>query len=161
DERLFFIGEAIRRGTTLEEIHELTKIDYFFLNKFLHIIQIEHGLKAHKGDVDYLACAKRYGFSDRVIAHRFDMTEPEVYELRKQYNITPVYKMVDTCAEEYEATTPYYDGKYETENESIKTHKEKILILGSRPIRIGQRVEFFYATVHAVWAIHQAGYEAI
>lgn len=161
DERLFFIGEAIRRGTTLEEIHELTKIDYFFLNKFLHIIQIEHGLKAHKGDVDYLACAKRYGFSDRVIAHRFDMTEPEVYELRKQYSITPVYKMVDTCAAEFESATPYYYGTYETENESIITDKEKILVLGSGPIRIGQGVEFDYATVHAVWAIQQAGYEAI
>src|SRR5699024_3075626 len=100
DERLFFIGEGIRRGTSLEEIHEMTKIDYFFLNKFLHIIDIEHDLKVHKGDIDYLELAKSYGFSDRVIAHRFDMSESEVYNLRKQHNISPVYKMVDTCAAE-------------------------------------------------------------
>ncbi|MFT0637894.1 carbamoyl-phosphate synthase large subunit, partial [Staphylococcus ureilyticus] len=161
DERLFFIGEAIRRGTSLEEIHEMTKIDYFFLNKFLHIIDIEHDLKVHKGDLDYLKFAKSYGFSDRVIAHRFDMSESEVYNLRKQHNISPVYKMVDTCAAEFESATPYYYGTYEQENESIITEKEKILVLGSGPIRIGQGVEFDYATVHAVWAIQQAGYEAI
>lgn len=161
DERLFFIGEAIRRGTSLEEIHEMTQIDYFFLNKFLHIIDIEHDLKEHKGDIDYLKFAKSYGFSDRVIAHRFDMSESEVYSLRKQHNISPVYKMVDTCAAEFESATPYYYGTYEQENESIVTEKEKILVLGSGPIRIGQGVEFDYATVHAVWAIQQAGYEAI
>ncbi|WP_192942914.1 carbamoyl-phosphate synthase large subunit [Staphylococcus cohnii] len=161
DERLFFIGEAIRRGTSLEEIHEMTKIDYFFLNKFLHIIDIEHDLKEHKGDIDYLKFAKSYGFSDRIIAHRFDMSESEVYNLRKQHNISPVYKMVDTCAAEFESATPYYYGTYEQENESIVTEKEKILVLGSGPIRIGQGVEFDYATVHAVWAIQQAGYEAI
>ncbi|OEK70877.1 carbamoyl-phosphate synthase large subunit [Staphylococcus equorum] len=161
DERLFFIGEAIRRGTTLEEIHEMTQIDYFFLNKFQHIINIEHDLKANKGDIKYLKFAKDYGFSDRVIAHRFDMTEEEVHDLRIKNGITPVYKMVDTCAAEFESATPYYYGTYEYENESIVTDKEKILVLGSGPIRIGQGVEFDYATVHAVWAIQRAGYEAI
>ncbi|ARJ51630.1 carbamoyl-phosphate synthase large subunit [Staphylococcus lutrae] len=161
DERLFFIGEAIRRGTTLEELHEMTKIDYFFLNKFKNIIDMEHALKAHPGDIDYLRFAKRFGFSDRVIAHRFEMTEAEVYELRQQHNICPVYKMVDTCAAEFESTTPYFYGTYEEENESIVTDKEKIIVLGSGPIRIGQGVEFDYATVHAVWAIQKAGYEAI
>lgn len=161
DERLFFIGEAIRRGTTLEEIHDMTQIDYFFLNKFQHIINIEHDLKANKGDIEYLKFAKDYGFSDRVIAHRFDMTEEEVHDLRIKNGITPVYKMVDTCAAEFESTTPYYYGTYEYENESIVTEKEKILVLGSGPIRIGQGVEFDYATVHAVWAIQRAGYEAI
>lgn len=161
DERLFFIGEAIRRGTTLEEIHDMTQIDYFFLNKFQHIIDIEHDLKAHKGDINYLKFAKNYGFSDRVIAHRFEMTEQEVYELRKAHGITPVYKMVDTCAAEFESATPYYYGTYEQENESAVTEKDKILVLGSGPIRIGQGVEFDYATVHAVWAIQDAGYEAI
>ncbi|OEK60425.1 carbamoyl phosphate synthase large subunit [Staphylococcus equorum] len=161
DERLFFIGEAIRRGTTLEEIHEMTQIDYFFLNKFQHIINIEHDLKANKGDIEYLKFAKDYGFSDRVIAHRFDMTEEEVHDLRIKNGITPVYKMVDTCAAEFESATPYYYGTYEYENESIVTDKEKILVLGSGPIRIGQGVEFDYATVHAVWAIQRAGYEAI
>ncbi|MCD8906726.1 carbamoyl-phosphate synthase large subunit [Staphylococcus arlettae] len=161
DERLFFIGEAIRRGTTLEEIHDMTQIDYFFLNKFQHIINIEHDLKAHKGDINYLKFAKNYGFSDRVISHRFEMTEQEVYELRKAHGITPVYKMVDTCAAEFESATPYYYGTYEQENESAVTEKDKILVLGSGPIRIGQGVEFDYATVHAVWAIQDAGYEAI
>ncbi|HEC2199744.1 TPA: carbamoyl-phosphate synthase large subunit [Staphylococcus delphini] len=161
DERLFFIGEAIRRGTTLEELHEMTKIDYFFLNKFKNIIDMEHALKAHPGDIDYLRIAKRFGFSDRVIAHRFEMTEAEVYELRQQHNICPVYKMVDTCAAEFESTTPYFYGTYEEENESRVTEKEKIIVLGSGPIRIGQGVEFDYATVHAVWAIQNAGYEAI
>lgn len=161
DERLFFIGEAIRRGTTLEELHEMTKIDYFFLNKFKNIIDMEHALKANPGDIDYLKFAKRFGFSDRVIAHRFEMTEAEVYELRQQHNIRPVYKMVDTCAAEFESTTPYFYGTYEEENESHVTEKEKIIVLGSGPIRIGQGVEFDYATVHAVWAIQNAGYEAI
>lgn len=161
DERLFFIGEAIRRGTTLEEIHDMTQIDYFFLNKFQHIINIEHDLKANKGDIEYLKFAKDYGFSDRVIAHRFYMTEEEVHDLRIKNGITPVYKMVDTCAAEFESATPYYYGTYEYENESIVTDKEKILVLGSGPIRIGQGVEFDYATVHAVWAIQRAGYEAI
>ena len=161
DERLFFIGEAIRRGTTLEEIHEMTQIDYFFLNKFQHIIDIEHELKEHKGDIEYLKYAKDYGFSDKVIAHRFDMTEDEVTELRKANDIHPVYKMVDTCAAEFESSTPYYYGTYERDNESIVTEKEKVIVLGSGPIRIGQGVEFDYATVHAVWAIQNAGYEAI
>ncbi|CUC41529.1 TPA: carbamoyl-phosphate synthase large subunit [Staphylococcus aureus] len=160
DERLFFIGEAIRRGTTLEEIHNMTQIDYFFLHKFQNIIDIEHQLKEHQGDLEYLKYAKDYGFSDKTIAHRFNMTE-EVYQLRMENDIKPVYKMVDTCAAEFESSTPYYYGTYETENESIVTDKEKILVLGSGPIRIGQGVEFDYATVHAVWAIQKAGYEAI
>lgn len=161
DERLFFIGEAIRRGTTLEELHEMTRIDYFFLNKFKNIIDMEHALKENKGDIDYLRFAKRFGFSDRVIAHRFEMTEEAVYQLRQEHHINPVYKMVDTCAAEFESATPYYYGTYEEENESIVTKKEKIIVLGSGPIRIGQGVEFDYATVHAVWAIQNAGYEAI
>lgn len=161
DERLFFIGEAIRRGTSLEEIHDMTKIDFFFLNKFKNIIDMEHALKANKGDIDYLKFAKRFGFSDRVIAHRFETTEENVYQLRQQHNIFPVYKMVDTCAAEFESATPYFYGTYEEENESIVSKKEKIIVLGSGPIRIGQGVEFDYATVHAVWAIQQAGYEAI
>lgn len=161
DERLFFIGEAIRRGTSLEEIHDMTKIDFFFLNKFKNIIEMEHALKANKGDIDYLKFAKRFGFSDRVIAHRFETTEENVYRSRQQHNIFPVYKMVDTCAAEFESATPYFYGTYEEENESIVSKKEKIIVLGSGPIRIGQGVEFDYATVHAVWAIQKAGYEAI
>ena len=158
---MFFIGEAIRRGTSLEELHNMTKIDYFFLNKFQNIIDIEHELKNHQGDLEYLKYAKDYGFSDKVIAHRWDKEEKDIYQLRMSQNIKPVYKMVDTCAAEFESTTPYYYGTYEYENESIVTDKEKILVLGSGPIRIGQGVEFDYATVHAVWAIQNADYEAI
>ncbi|TDM43621.1 carbamoyl-phosphate synthase large subunit [Macrococcoides canis] len=161
DERLFFIGEAIRRGVTLEEIHEMTQIDYFFLNKFQHIIEIEHDLKDNVGDIDHLVWAKKYGFSDKVIAHRWNMTEKEIYDIRHANNILPVYKMVDTCASEFESNTPYFYGTYETENESIRSDKKKVVVLGSGPIRIGQGVEFDYATVHAVWAIREAGYEAI
>ncbi|WP_239749463.1 carbamoyl-phosphate synthase large subunit [Mammaliicoccus sp. O-M53] len=161
DERLFFIGEAIRRGTSLERIHELTQIDYFFLNKFKHIIEIEHDLKNNKGDLEALLWAKQYGFSDKVIAHRWEQSELEIYELRQQNEINPVYKTVDTCAAEFESETPYFYGTYETENESVVTEKEKIIVLGSGPIRIGQGVEFDYATVHAVWAIQETGYEAI
>lgn len=161
DERLFFIGEAIRRGISLDDIHEWTKIDYFFLNKFQHIIDIEHDLKEHIGDIDRLEWAKKYGFSDRVIAHRWNMTEREIYDLRQTNNINPVFKMVDTCASEFESNTPYFYGTYETENESIVSDKKKVIVLGSGPIRIGQGVEFDYATVHAVWAIREMGYEAI
>ena len=119
----------------------MTKIDYFFLHKFQNIINIEHELKAHPGDLDYLKYAKDYGFSDRVIAHRWDMETEAVYQLRMAHQIKPVYKMVDTCAAEFESSTPYYYGTYETENESVVTDKEKILVLGSGPIRIGQGVE--------------------
>ncbi|MGK0552961.1 carbamoyl-phosphate synthase large subunit [Macrococcus capreoli] len=161
DERLFFIGEAIRRGVSLEDIHEWTKIDYFFLNKFKHIIDIEHDLKEHIGDINRLEWAKKYGFSDRVIAHRWNMTEREVYDLRQANHINPVFKMVDTCASEFESNTPYFYGTYESENESIVSDKKKVIVLGSGPIRIGQGVEFDYATVHAVWAIREMGYEAI
>lgn len=161
DERLFFIGEAIRRGTSLERIHELTQIDYFFLNKFKHIIDIEHDLKEKKGDLDALLWAKQYGFSDKVIAHRWEQSERDIYDLRQEHGINPIYKTVDTCAAEFESETPYFYGTYEEENESIVTEKEKIIVLGSGPIRIGQGVEFDYATVHAVWAIQEAGYEAI
>lgn len=161
DERLFFIGEAIRRGVTLEEIHDWTKIDFYFLNKFKHIIDIERELKENPGSIDHLKWAKTFGFSDRVIGHRWEMSEDEVFKIRKEQGIMPVYKMVDTCAAEFESNTPYYYGTYETENESLQSDKEKILVLGSGPIRIGQGIEFDYATVHAVWAIQEAGYEAI
>ena len=161
DERLFFIGEAIRRGVTLGEIHEWTKIDFYFLNKFKHIIDIERELKENAGSIDHLKWAKKFGFSDRVIGHRWEMSEDEVFKIRKEQGIMPVYKMVDTCAAEFESDTPYFYGTYETENESLQSDKEKILVLGSGPIRIGQGIEFDYATVHAVWAIQEAGYEAI
>ncbi|SOC37968.1 carbamoyl-phosphate synthase large subunit [Salinicoccus kekensis] len=161
DERLFFIGEAIRRNVTLEEIHEWTRIDMYFLNKFKHIIDIERQLKDNKNSIPHLKWAKKFGFSDRVIGHRWEMTGSDIFKIRKEEGIMPVYKIIDTCAGEFESNTPYFYGTYETENESIPSDKEKILVLGSGPIRIGQGIEFDYATVHAVWAIQEAGYEAI
>lgn len=161
DERLFFIGEALRRGVSPEEIHNMTKIDMFFLNKMQNIIEIEHELKNNKGNMDMLLFAKRYGFSDKVIAHRWDITEDEIYRLRQENGIRPVFKMVDTCAAEFKSETPYFYSTYEEENESIPSDRKKIVVLGSGPIRIGQEVEFDYATVHAVMAIKESGYEAI
>ena len=161
DERLFFIGEALRRGVSPKEIHNMTKIDMFFLNKMQNIIEIEHELKNNKGNMDMLLFAKRYGFSDRVIAHRWNTTEDEIYRLRQENGIRPVFKMVDTCAAEFKSETPYFYSTYEEENESIPSDRKKIVVLGSGPIRIGQGVEFDYATVHAVMAIKESGYEAI
>ncbi|WP_342469931.1 carbamoyl-phosphate synthase large subunit [Ureibacillus sp. FSL K6-3587] len=161
DERLFFIAEAMRRGVTPEQIHEWSKIDLFFLYKLKNIIDLESELKENKLDLDILRKAKRMGFADKKIAELWNMDAREVYELRKENGIVPVYKMVDTCAAEFESATPYYYGTYEEENESIVTEKPSVIVLGSGPIRIGQGIEFDYATVHSVWAIQEAGYEAI
>lgn len=125
DERLFFIGEALRRDVSIEEIHEYTKIDLFFLNKMKNIIDLEHLLKDNKGNIELLRKVKTFGFSDRVIAHRWEMTEPEITELRHKHNIRPVYKMVDTCAAEFDSNTPYFYSTYEFENESTRSEKEK------------------------------------
>ena len=161
DERLFFLGEALRRGVTIEEIHEWSKIDLFFLNKFKNIIDYETTLKDNVQDVEVLRHAKKIGFADETIGKLWGMSESDVYDFRKVNGIIPVYKMVDTCAAEFESETPYFYGTYEDENESIKTDRESVIVLGSGPIRIGQGVEFDYATVHSVWAIQEAGYEAI
>ena len=161
DERLFFIGEALRRNVTVKEIHEYTKIDLFFLNKFKHIIDLERNLKENIGDTALLKKAKTFGFSDKIIAHRWGMQESEIFVLRQKNNIKPVFKMVDTCAGKFEANAPYFYSSYEQENESVRTEKEKVVVLGSGPIRIGQGVEFDYATVHAIMAIKKMGYEAI
>ena len=161
DERLFYVAEAIRRGTTIFTIHEWSKIDLFFLHKIENILNFEVKVKENPYNIATLYEAKQMGFSDIAIAKLWNTTEREVYEFRKQENIQPVYKMVDTCAAEFESETPYFYGTYEEENESIVTEKESIVVLGSGPIRIGQGVEFDYATVHSVWAIKEAGYEAI
>ncbi|MUV06428.1 carbamoyl-phosphate synthase large subunit [Planococcaceae bacterium Storch 2/2-2] len=162
DERLFFIGEALRRGVTIETLHEWSAIDLHFLRKFENIVKFEDVLRDNKGDLDKLYEAKRMGFADRTIAELWDMTERDVYDLRKREDLFPVYKKVDTCAGEFVSKTPYFYGTYEQQNESFPTEgKESIIVLGSGPIRIGQGVEFDYATVHSVWAIQQAGYEAI
>ncbi|WP_019416020.1 carbamoyl-phosphate synthase large subunit [Paenisporosarcina sp. TG20] len=161
DERLFFIGEALRRGVTINTINEWSQIDLFFLQKFKNIVDFEQVLAAHPFDFTVAKKAKRIGFADPTIAKLWGTTELEIYYWRKEHNLVPVYKMVDTCAAEFESETPYFYGTYEDENESIKTDKESVIVLGSGPIRIGQGVEFDYATVHSVWAIKEAGYEAI
>ncbi|KIL47653.1 carbamoyl-phosphate synthase large subunit [Jeotgalibacillus campisalis] len=160
DERLFYVGEALRRGVSIESIHDWSKIDLFFLNKMKNIIQFEEQIKHYQTE-EVLWKAKRMGFSDKTIAKMWGCSEQEVYDRRKEKNIIPVYKMVDTCAAEFESETPYFYGTYEEENESIVSGRKKVIVLGSGPIRIGQGVEFDYATVHSVWAIKEAGYEAI
>lgn len=161
DERLFFIGEALRRGVTVEQIHEWSQIDFFFLNKLKNIVTYEQTLKENVGDNDTLYTAKRMGFADITIAKLWNWSEQQVYDFRKERDMFPVYKMVDTCAGEFESETPYFYGTYEQENESVRSDKKSVIVLGSGPIRIGQGVEFDYATVHSVWAIKEAGYEAI
>ncbi|MGO4887847.1 carbamoyl-phosphate synthase large subunit [Anaerobacillus sp. MEB173] len=161
DERLFIIGEAFRRGYTIEKIWELSKIDVFFLEKMAGIIELEKKLKDYPEDAELLRSAKEKGFSDIAVAKLWNKTEREIFEFRDEHGIMPVYKMVDTCAAEFESATPYYYGTYEEENESFISDKKSILVLGSGPIRIGQGIEFDYATVHTVWAIKEAGYEAI
>ncbi|MFV8211496.1 carbamoyl-phosphate synthase large subunit [Streptococcus pluranimalium] len=161
DDRLFYISEAIRRGISIEEIADLTKIDLFFLDKLLHIYELEQSLADLPQDLDALKEAKRNGFSDQKIADLWQVTADQVRDFRKANKLLPVYKMVDTCAAEFDSSTPYFYSTYEWENESLRSDKESVLVLGSGPIRIGQGVEFDYATVHSVKAIQAAGYEAI
>ncbi|MBQ3922437.1 MAG: carbamoyl-phosphate synthase large subunit [Spirochaetales bacterium] len=163
DDRLYAIAELLWRDeNTLNNIHEITKIDKFFLSKINKIVQEEKVVKANPLDTDELLTAKRMGFSDRYIAHLWQKTEKEVFELRKQSGIMPVYKMIDTCASEFKSYVPYFYSCYETENEAVQLGtKQKIIVLGAGPIRIGQGVEFDYSTVHAVKTLREAGYEAI
>lgn len=161
DDRLFYIAEAFRRGFSIEEIAKLSTINEFFLDKVLHIVEIENELKANKNDLDLLRLAKQNGFADQTIAGFWKTDMDAIRQLRHEQNILPVYKMVDTCAGEFASSTPYFYSTYEQENESSKDARESILVLGSGPIRIGQGVEFDYATVHSVKAIQKAGYEAI
>lgn len=161
DDRLFYLTEAIRRGYSIQEINELTKVDLFFLDKLLHVVELERALAQKKKDVSLLKQAKQNGFSDVKIAQLWNMSADEVRKFRTSEKIVPVYKMVDTCAAEFESQTPYFYSTYEFENESVRSDRESVLVLGSGPIRIGQGVEFDYATVHSVKAIQAAGYEAI
>lgn len=161
DERFLLIGEAFRRGLSWEKICEWSKIDKFFIWKFKKIVEFEETIAAGALDPEVLREAKKMGFSDSRIARLWNTTEAEVYRFRKENGIIPVYKTVDTCAGEFESETPYFYGTYEEENESIVSDREKVVIIGSGPIRIGQGVEFDYATVHSVWAIKEMGYEAI
>ena len=161
DDRIYAIAELISRGVDLSLIYDQTKIDMFFLEKFKNIVDYEYVVKDHQNNKDILYEAKRMGFSDKYIARLWKCDENHVYELRKQWGIFPVYKMIDTCASEFSSYVPYFYSTYEQENESIVSDHKKIIVLGSGPIRIGQGVEFDYSTVHSIWAIRDAGYEAI
>ncbi|MCP3761932.1 carbamoyl-phosphate synthase large subunit [Domibacillus sp. A3M-37] len=161
DERLFYLGEALRRGITIETIHEWSQIDLFFLKKFENIVKYEKEVENNPFDKETAKKAKQLGFADKTLAKSWGVVEKEVYDWRKENGIVPVFKTVDTCAAEFESETPYYYGTYEDENESIVTDRKSVVVLGSGPIRIGQGVEFDYATVHSVWALKEAGYEAI
>ncbi|MCT7873054.1 MAG: carbamoyl-phosphate synthase large subunit, partial [Lactobacillus crispatus] len=161
DDRLFYLAEAFRRGYSAEDVHELTKINFYFLDIVQHMVELEKTLEENKDDVDVLRLAKKYGFSDPTIASLWNETADEVRAFRKKHGIIPVYKMVDTCAAEFESKTPYFYSTYDAENESHKTGKKSVIVIGSGPIRIGQGVEFDYATVHCVKALQKMGYEAI
>ncbi|MBQ1225216.1 MAG: carbamoyl-phosphate synthase large subunit [Alistipes sp.] len=161
DDRIYAIAELLRRYVDRSLIYDRTKIDMFFLKKMKNITEFEDVLKEKKGDKELLYEAKRMGFGDKFIGQLWGMTEQEVFELRESLGIKPVYKSIDTCAGEYSGYVPYFYSTYEQENESIVSNRKKIVVLGSGPIRIGQGVEFDYSTVHAIWAIREAGYEAI
>ena len=161
DDRLYAIAELIRRGVELALIYNSTKIDMFFLEKFKNIVEFEKVVAANPRDIETLRDAKRMGFSDKFIGQLWGMSQKEMFLLRREHNIFPVYKMIDTCASEFSSYVPYFYSTYEQENESLVSDKEKIVVLGSGPIRIGQGVEFDYSTVHAIWSIRAAGYEAI
>lgn len=161
DDRLYAIAELLRRKTDYGQIADATQIDMLFIEKIRNIIREEREVKENKGNLEVLRDAKKMGFSDQAMAWLWDMTEEEIYALRKENRIFPVYKMIDTCASEFESYIPYFYSTYEEENESIVSDKKKIIVLGSGPIRIGQGVEFDYSTVHAVMTIKAAGYEAI
>jgi carbamoyl-phosphate synthase large subunit len=161
DERLFAISEGMRQGMSLEEIHSLTKIDFFFLRKIQGLIQTEKELTQSGKNPDLIFKAKRQGFSDKYLAIQFKESELEFSLWRKKHKINPVFKMVDTCAAEFESSTPYYYSSYESQDEVLDSNRKKVVVLGSGPIRIGQGIEFDYATVHAIEALRDLGYEAI
>ncbi len=161
DDRIYAIAELIWNGIDLREIFEITQIDMFFLEKIKNIVEFERVVADNNDDLDVLYRAKRMGFSDKYIAKLWNTTEDDIYALRKKNNMFPVYKMIDTCASEFESYIPYFYSTYEQENESIVSNRKKIIVLGSGPIRIGQGVEFDYSTVHAVATIKNNGYEAI
>lgn len=162
DRRIFLIAEAIRRGITPEYIHDITKIDEWFIDKIERLVRCELRLKNEELTRELLFDAKRMEFPDKVIANLTGKTEKEIYERRIKENIIAGFKMVDTCAAEFEAVTPYYYSCFDGENENTSvTDKKKVLVLGSGPIRIGQGIEFDFCSVHCVWAFSKAGYETI
>lgn len=163
DERIFMVAEAIRLGVTLELIQDRTKIDPLFLHTLRRIVMMEADLKSQGADLqpELLLKAKRMGFADSAISQFSGIEEKNILAMREKHQFYPVYKMVDTCAAEFESATPYYYSTWETEDEVLPTTKDKVVVLGSGPIRIGQGIEFDYATVHAIQAIRDMGYEAV
>ena len=160
-DRIYAVAELLRRQVSAGQIAEKTAIDRFFLDKIANIMEEERILQENRGSVRVLREAKRMGFSDAAIASFWQMPEEQVFELRRQERIFPVYKMIDTCASEFESYVPYFYSTYEGENESVISDKPSVIVLGAGPIRIGQGVEFDYSTVHAVRTIKEEGYEAI
>ncbi|MBR5571254.1 MAG: carbamoyl-phosphate synthase large subunit, partial [Oscillospiraceae bacterium] len=161
DERIYAMAELLRRGLDPMLLSSVTKIDYFFVEKIGNVVRYEKVLAENIGDLSVLRGAKKMGISDRYIAKLWNMTEQDLFRLRRDNGILPVYKMIDSCGAEFEAYVPYFYSTYEDENESIVTDRKKVIVLGAGPIRIGQGVEFDFSTVHAIWAIKEAGYEAI
>ena len=161
DDRIYAIAQLMRLGTGVDEIADVCGIDRFFLRKIRNIIHMEFFLKEHVGDSAALFAAKKMGFSDRAVADIWGTTEKSIFLLRKEKGIVPGYRMIDSCAAEFDSYIPYFYSTYESENESVVSDRKKVIVLGSGPIRIGQGVEFDYSTVHAVQTIRNAGYEAI
>ena len=161
DDRLYAISQLMWMGVDHSRICDITGIDMFFLDKIKHIVDFEREMEENVGSLEHLKEAKRLGFSDSYVAELWKMTEDEVYQLRCEKQLFPVYKMIDTCASEFDSYVPYFYSTYAEENESIVSDNKKIIVLGSGPIRIGQGVEFDYSTVHALRTIREAGYEAI
>ena len=162
DRRIWVIAEALRRGVKYEHIHEITKIDFWFIDKIAILVEMENRLKTEELTVDLLKEAKRIEFPDNVISQLTDIDETDIKKMRYDNGIVAAYKMVDTCAAEFEAETPYYYSVFGSENEAAETNpQKKVLVLGSGPIRIGQGVEFDYCSVHCTWAFAKEGWETI
>ena len=162
DRRIWVIAEALRRGVKYEHIHEITKIDLWFIDKIAILVEMENRLKTEELTVDLLKEAKRIEFPDNVISQLTDIDEADIKKMRYDNGIVAAYKIVDTCAAEFEAETPYYYSVFGSENEAVETNpQKKVLVLGSGPIRIGQGVEFDYCSVHCTWAFAKEGWETI
>lgn len=162
DERIFIIAEALSRGMSIDEIWEITRIDKYFLKKIKNIMDFSERIRHEDLDAELLREAKKIGFSDSEIADLKGVGEVHIHRLRRDMEVIPTYKLVDTCAAEFDADTPYYYSCYEEENEALHDPQaRKVLVIGSGPIRIGQGVEFDYCSVHCVWALREAGIKAI
>mgnify|MGYP004625970523 FL=1 len=162
DRRIWVIAEALRRGVSYDKIHAITKIDIWFIDKLAILVEMEEKLKNEPLTVELLKEAKRIEFPDHVIADLTGKTKEEIHDMRYENGIVAAFKMVDTCAAEFEATTPYYYSVFGSENEAVETNpKKKVLVLGSGPIRIGQGIEFDYCSVHSTWAFAKEGWETV